>query len=197
MLFHALILALFAHAQNARAACTPEETAEAQVAFKNCFESAQSGIIEEHAKKAGSNEVEENGDSICQAIDSMRTICANPHAKLAECKGAEHAEKIRSIQLSTTAYIVGAVNDRVNVERCAAFHAKTAIPAEEHRAALQKKNSRSQTKSTSAATATSAVTSRSSSSSTEAESQPLNAGKKGLGLSVVLAGVATVIGLLF
>ncbi len=102
--------------------CSESERAEAEAAFKNCVESAQSDIVSSAANAASESA------GLCNALDNMLSVCQKQKEQLAECKGDEHAENIKRLHLSVTADIIKSLNAEAEVEKCAAFSPKTATP---------------------------------------------------------------------
>ena len=81
----AFVLALTSMASTAASAakCDSRDVSEAERSFKNCVESAQTGVLQMA-----------EGD-VCDSLDNMLAVCQAQQERLAECKGQAHAQKIR------------------------------------------------------------------------------------------------------
>ena len=115
MLASSLILCLFLGLSSAATSCRRLETEEAENAFKNCVESAQSGIVTTVLDEGASLD-------ICSALDGMLEVCSGEMSRLAQCKGRQHADRIKRLHLSVTAEIVHSIDRRV--EECDVFAKK-------------------------------------------------------------------------
>lgn len=124
----ALTSAMAASAASMAAKCDSGDVSEAERSFKNCVESAQSGVMQ-RVSAADADAVD-----VCNSLDNMLAVCQQQKERLAECKGHAHAQKISILHLSVTADIVAQLNPRADVEKCAVFTQKKARPALDHRA---------------------------------------------------------------
>ena len=84
----ALTSTLAASAASA-AKCDSRDVSEAERSFKNCVESAQSGVMQ-RVSAADADAVD-----VCNSLDNMLAVCQEQKERLAECKGQAHAQKIR------------------------------------------------------------------------------------------------------
>ena len=71
------------------AKCDTRDVSEAERSFKNCVESAQSGVMQ-RVSAADADAVD-----VCDSLDNMLAVCQEQKERLAECKGHAHAQKIR------------------------------------------------------------------------------------------------------
>ena len=85
------VLALTSMASTAASAakCDSRDVSEAERSFKNCVESAQSGVMQ-RVSAADADAVD-----VCNSLDNMLAVCQEQKERLAECKGQAHAQKIR------------------------------------------------------------------------------------------------------
>ena len=83
------VMALTSMASTAASAakCDSKDVSEAERAFVNCVNSAQTGVLQADAAAA-------EGD-LCESLDNMLAVCQGQQERLAECKGRAHAQKIR------------------------------------------------------------------------------------------------------
>ena len=84
----ALTSTLSASAASA-AKCDSRDVSEAERSFKNCVESAQTGVMQ-RVSAADADAVD-----VCNSLDNMLAVCQEQKERLAECKGQAHAQKIR------------------------------------------------------------------------------------------------------
>ena len=85
----AFVLALTSMTSTAASAakCDSRDVSEAERSFKNCVESAQTGVLQADAAA--------DGGDLCDSLDNMLAVCKAQQERLAECKGQAHAQKIR------------------------------------------------------------------------------------------------------
>merc|ERR1719433_377086 len=92
------VLVLTSMTAASAAKCDSRDVSEAERAFKNCVESAQTGVLQADAAA--------DGGDVCDSLDNMVAVCQGQQERLAECKGQAHAQKISDLHLSVTADIV-------------------------------------------------------------------------------------------
>jgi len=80
-MYRLLLAALAATAAAAAPGCNDAETAEAKNAFKNCFESAQGGLVTRMTDETGRNAVMKTG--VCDTLDEMAALCERETKQLA------------------------------------------------------------------------------------------------------------------
>ena len=83
------LLALTSTLSASAAKCDSRDVSEAERSFKNCVESAQSGVMQ-RVSAADADAVD-----VCNSLDNMLAVCQEQKERLAECKGQAHAQKIR------------------------------------------------------------------------------------------------------
>ena len=69
--------------------CDSRDVSEAETSFKNCVESAQTGVMQRVSASDADNV------DMCDSLDNVLVVCQRQKERLAECKGQAHAQTIR------------------------------------------------------------------------------------------------------